>query len=157
MGRLFDSSKLVSKGASERGDRERVRQRALEADEVLRDIDETDEASVALSARLAKAQAVQPIVYAEYRQPGGKWMIEHARVGDDYVYQLIPIKPPKLVWQDVLVLAIAAMDVIFPDTVDITYSPPLRQEIRSSTSRPVLSIAALAWATVYLPSSIAER
>jgi len=127
MGRLFDSSRLVSQGESQRAARARVRERAAEADELLRELEEDDEASRALGDRLAKAQVVAPIVYAEYRKPGGRWLIEHACVGDDYVYQLFPVKPPKIVWQDVLVLAIAAMDVIFPSTVDIQYTPPSEQ------------------------------
>jgi hypothetical protein len=121
---LFDSTKVVQAEAAQRDERSRIRRRAQEVDEALQELGELDASSEALKKQLASAQAVQAVVYAEYRRPGKRWMIEHARAGADYIYQLFPLKPPTVAWQDVVVMAIAAMDVIFPTSINITYTPP---------------------------------
>jgi hypothetical protein len=124
VGRLFDSGAETRKADAAREARAEVRRRAREAEEAIREIEELDEASAKLGETLAAAQAVQPIVYATFRRPGTRWSIEHARVGDDYVYQLFPLKPEVLDWQDVVAQMITAMDVIFPRSVKIRYVPP---------------------------------
>lgn len=124
MGRLFDAGKEEREAADQRTRNETVRARAAAVEAALREREELDEASKKIGAQLAEAQAVQPIVYTTFRKPGSKWLIEHARVGDDYVYQLFPLKPPKLHWKDAITQMIGAMDVIFPRTLKITYTPP---------------------------------
>ena len=84
----------------------------------------TDEASQKLRSTLSQAQSVAPVRYEEYRPRGSRWLIEHSRVGDDYIFQLHPLKPPTISWQDILSLAITAMDVIFPRSLKIQYVPP---------------------------------
>jgi len=93
---LFDARK--DSPTSE--DTEAVRKRAKEVEENFRDMEETDEASNDLSRRLASAQTVQTIQYKRYRRPGSKWQIEHGRIGDDYIFQSFPLKPPTTSWQD---------------------------------------------------------
>ena len=127
MSRLFDSGAEEKKAAAVRDERERVRRRAQEADEALRELEETDEASRRLGASLAEARGVSAIVYQEYRKPGCKWMIEHSAAGKDYMFQLHPLRPPGIGVRDVLTLAIAAMDVIFPRSQEIFYAPPSTQ------------------------------
>ena len=124
MGRLFDSSKIESDANQARAARRAVEERAAEVDAVLADHQELDEQSQKIRNQLAAAQAVSPIVYEEYRQPGSKWMIEHATDGSDYIFQLFPIRPPKLEKRAVLELLIIAMDQIFPQSVRIDYVPP---------------------------------
>jgi hypothetical protein len=124
MGRLFDAGEEDKKVADQRARNEDARARAAAVEEALRETDQLDEASKRLGAQLADAQAVQPIVYQTYRKPGMKWLIEHAQVGEDYVFQLFPLKPPKLNWKDIITMMIGAMDVVFPRTIKITYKPP---------------------------------
>jgi len=120
MARGFDSSEVVRKKVA----REELQERLDAADKVLAELEDLDEESAKLRKKLESAQSVHPIVYKEYRRPGSRWMIEHAISGDDYVYQLFPLKPPAREWQDVVALAIAAMDAVFPRSVDIVYRPP---------------------------------
>ena len=125
MTRLFDSDAETKKIEATRASQAEARRRGEEVEEALRDYEETDAQSLALSASLSKARAgVVPIHYQEFRQPGGKWMIEHSPVGDDYVLQCHPLRPPGRVWQDIITMMIAAMDVIFPDSIRIEYIRP---------------------------------
>ena len=123
MGRLFDSEEEKKAAIATRESREAARKRADIVDEALKELQETDEASNNLSATLAR-QAVRAIVYKEYREPGGKWMIEHSEDGDDYIFQIHPLRPPKLAWADIIPMMIETMDVIFPRTIKIIYVPP---------------------------------
>jgi hypothetical protein len=125
MGRLFDADAESKKVEEVRSTRDGARQRAEEAEEVLKDYEETDQKSRELSESLSDLRGgVTPIHYEEYREPGGKWMIEHSPVGKDYIFQLHPIRPPKLVWQDIITMQITAMDVIFPRSLEIRYIRP---------------------------------
>jgi hypothetical protein len=127
MARLFDSGKEEQQAATAGKNRQESRRRADEAEEALKELVETDEASLKLAASLAAARAVAPVVYKEYRRPGYKWMIEHSVVGEDYIFQLHPLRPIAMSKGDVLALAINAMDVIFPRSLDIRYVPPSDQ------------------------------
>ena len=124
MTRLFDSQGEARAENDARRAREESKRRALEAEEAMKDMKDTDAASERLRQTLSKAQTIAPIRYEEYRPRGSKWMIEHSRVGDDYILQLHPLKPPKIETQDILALAITAMDVIFPRSLKIQYIPP---------------------------------
>lgn len=124
MGRLFDAGVENQQAEVQRAHNDGVRARAAAVDDALREIADLDEASKKLGTQLAEAQAIQPIVYTTFRQPGKRWLIEHAQVGADYIYQLFPLRPPHLNWKDVIAHMIGAMDVIFPRTVKITYVPP---------------------------------
>jgi hypothetical protein len=135
MTRLFDSEKLAGSAEHTR-DQEDVRKRAMEVDKLLAEHEDLDEESARLGAQLDESYAVQPVRYRRYRRPGCRWLIEHARVGDDYVYQLFPLRETKLGWQDVVALLITAMDVIFPRSIMIVYQPPkLEYEIKYYTIR----------------------
>ena len=127
MSRLFDSQKEHAERREASQVRAETRRRAEEADEVIREMAESDEASLRLKTALAEARTVAPVRYEEYRRPGSKWMIEHSRVGEDYLFQLHPLKPPALDLKDTLALAIAVMDVIFPRSLRIQYVPPSQQ------------------------------
>ena len=124
MGRLFDvgSDKRAARETSAR--RDEVRRRAEEADSLLREHKELDEASDKLSKKLAEAQSVSPLIYQEYRVPGSKWVIEHSHDGPDYIYQVFALKTPRASWQSIITAMIAAMDSIFPRSVIIKYWPP---------------------------------
>ena len=124
MGRLFDSSKNSADAEQVRGAQRAVEERAAEVDEMFAEHEELDEKSKAIKDQLAAAQRVAPIIYEEFRWPGSKWMIEHAQVGDDYAYQLFPLRPPKIGTASVLQLLIIAMDVVFPRSIRIDYAPP---------------------------------
>lgn len=97
---------------------------AAEADRVLKEELALDAASDVLGAKLSQQFGIQPIRYTGYRMPGSKWMIEHAQVGDDYVYQMFPLRPIQADWRNVIVLLISAMDAIFPQSTQIQYTPP---------------------------------
>lgn len=127
MARLFDSGEEEKKAATAGKSRQESRRRAEEAEEALKELEETDAASLRLAADLASARAVAPVVYKEYRRPGHKWMIEHSPVGEDYIFQLHPLRPAAISKGDVLALAINAMDVIFPRSLEIRYVPPSDQ------------------------------
>lgn len=122
--RLFDSHAETKKAEELRLSRKEVRLRAEAADAALQAIKETDEASEKLREALGRSEAVTPIVYQEFRPRGCKWLIEHSPVGEDYIFQLHPLKPPTVSWQDVIYLSITSMDVIFPRTLQIQYVPP---------------------------------
>lgn len=124
MSRLFDSSRESHKEEEARSRQEEVRKRAAEAEKLIMEHQELDDQSRRIRDQLASTQAVKPIVYKEFRRPGSKWMIEHARDGEDYIYQLFPLKPPRFETSDVLQLLIIAMDVVFPRSVRIDYVPP---------------------------------
>ena len=122
--RLFDATEESRRSKQERRDREETKKRAAEAEEALREYQELDEASRRLGQVLAKQQAVAPIVYREHRARGSKWLIEHSAVGDDYVFQLHPLKPPTAQTPDILTAAIGVMDTIYPRSLQIRYVPP---------------------------------
>lgn len=122
MSRLFDAGAKVQREKVWRVAREEVRQRAEAVDRVLAEANILDDSDKRLTARMS--ESVRPIVYASFRLPGSKWRVEHARAGDDYVFQLFPLKPPKLAWQDVILVMIATMDSIFPRDVRIVYRLP---------------------------------
>lgn len=127
MTRLFDSQEENRQADRTRRARDESRRRASEAEEALRELKETDEASAKLRETLSQTQSVTPIRYEEYRPRGSRWMIEHSRVGDDYVFQMHPLRPPVLALERVLKLAITSMDVIFPRSLKIQYTPPSQQ------------------------------
>jgi len=131
-----------------RASREEAKKRAQEADDAIKELEETDAASVKLRETLAAAQAVAPIVYKEYRRPGSKWMIEHSQVGQDYIFQVHTLKPPKIEVQGVLGLMISAMDVIFPRSLDIRYVPPSpRYKLQFYTIRVEKVVGLPGWST----------
>lgn len=130
MTRLFDAASALSAKEKAKREREEVRQRAEEADRALAEIEELDEQSIKLKEALAKAASVTPIVYEQFRKPGSKWLIEHARVGDDYVYQVFPLKPPLHDWADVFTMMAAALHPIYPDTVKLHFWPPSENAVR---------------------------
>lgn len=127
MGRLFDSAEDTRQAEDAKRSRNDVRRRAEEADIALAELGELDEASKKLGDKLSQAQSVQPIKYKSFRKKGSRWQIEHAQVGEDYVYQLFQLKPSKMHWKDIVTLFISAMDVIFPRSIDIKYAPPSNQ------------------------------
>lgn len=127
MGRLYDAGQEQKTAAAAAQSREDVRRRAEEADKALREAGFLDNAADLLGAQLKVAQAVHPIRYENYRRPGSRWVIEHARDGQDYVFQLFPLKPPTVELADAISMMIAAMDVIFPRSVQIKYTPPNEQ------------------------------
>lgn len=81
-----------------------------------------DENARRLGDLLGASRAVKSIEYARDRR--GRWLVEHGRAGDDYVFQLHPLKAATRAWQDVITGFIAAMDTIFPRTVQIHYRRP---------------------------------
>ena len=129
MSRLFDSKAEGDKAEAARLHRAGVKHRAEEVDRILQEegmLNTTaDKLGAILSAsRPLESQSVEAIHYASFRKPGSKWALEHAKVGPDYMFQMFPLKAPAIPWQDVIVILIAAMDVIFPRSVKITYIPP---------------------------------
>lgn len=125
MGRLFDAGEKTRAADADRRSRDEVRRRAEAVDQALEEASLLDTAAGELGERLkTQSQSVQPVVYASFRKPGAKWLIEHARAGADYIIQMFPLRPPKVAWQDVIVGLIATMDAIFPRNIKIIYSPP---------------------------------
>jgi hypothetical protein len=126
MGRLFDSGSEEKAAVEAREKRDGVRRRAEEIEKLLQDELELDKAGAELGQKLAqtKAMGVQAVQYKAYRQTGSKWMIEHAVVGDDYIYQAFPLRPIQADWRDTIVLLLAAMDAVFPRSMQIKYTPP---------------------------------
>lgn len=124
MTRLFDAGQ-EQKQLTEREQRAQdARRRAEEFDKAMAE-QGLDLAADELGKQLAAAAApVQAIRYTQFRKPGSKWMIEHAKVGTDYTFQLFPLRPIPVQWQDAIGLMIAAMDVIFPRSLQIKYTPP---------------------------------
>lgn len=125
MPRLFDAGTRARQTADDRRSRDEVRRRAEEVDQALAEAQLVDAAADKMAARLREQQtSVQSVVYASYREPGSKWTIEHARAGGDYIFQLFPLKPPKIEWNEVIVAMIATMDSIFPRSLKIIYRSP---------------------------------
>lgn len=122
--RLFDSTHEATQAAAARAQRDEVKRRAEELDKVLQEQQSLDAATNRLGAQLKAAQSVQAIRYESFRPPGSKWLIEHALAGADYFYQMVPLKPVTMAVKDVLGLMIVAMDVVFPRSVQIFYTPP---------------------------------
>ena len=127
MTRLFDAGKEERQAEDARRHRAEVKERVKQAEILARELEAEDKATEKLRETLSQQQAVHPVRYSEYRKRGSKWMIEHARAGDDYVYQLFPLKPPAIAWQDVALLVIAALDVIFPEDVHKVIKPPSQE------------------------------
>jgi hypothetical protein len=125
MTRLFDAGEKARKASDDRRSREEVRRRAEEVDRLLTETQLNDAAADKMAQRLqAASTTVQSVVYASYREPGSKWTIEHARAGDDYIYQLVPLRSLKVEWGEVIAAMIATMDSIFPRSLKIVYRPP---------------------------------
>lgn len=124
MSRLFDAGTRKRDLDEIRNDRNGVLRRAEEVDRLVKENIELSETSQKLGDQLAEAQTVHTVVYESYRAHGSKWNIEHAQVGPDYVYQIFPLRPPKLHWKDVVTHFISAMDSVFPRSVSIKYAPP---------------------------------
>lgn len=138
MGRMFDSGAAAKEAKEARERKDGVKQRAAEIDKLLQEELELDKVSAELGQKIAqtKALGVQAVVYKDYRQPGSKWMIEHAIVGDDYIYQMFPLRPIQADWRDTIVLLLAAMDSVFPRSMQIKYAPPNdRYQIKCFTIR----------------------
>ena len=113
MTRLFDLKKTPPPPPSD--DKQRLVHAALAAAEL-------DENARRLGEILGASQPVTPVHYSCERR--GRWMVEHGRAGDDYVFQLHPLKVLMRPWQDVIAGFIAAMDSIFPRSVQIRYRRP---------------------------------
>lgn len=147
--RLFDSNVVAVKAATAKDQRESVRLRAEQAEQAMRDELELDDATVKLGERLqTQSMGVQSIHYEAFRPPGSKWLIEHAAVGRDYVYQMFPLRPLPDDWRDTMALLITAMDGIFPRSVKIVYSPPNeRYQIRFFTIKVEQIVAQPGWET----------
>lgn len=119
MSRLFDAKK--PSGDRQRNDPSEVRRRAAEFDQVF----EGELSDVqGLSDAFKQGASVNPIRYERFREPGTRWVIDHALVGDSYMYQLHPIRPIQYPWSDVITALIGAMDSVFPKSVDVHYAPP---------------------------------
>ena len=148
MTRLFDSASVAKKAAAAKEKKEGVRRRAEEVDKMLQEELELDKASSDLGEKLSQKQTigVQAIRYKDYRQPGSKWMIEHSQVGDDYVYQMFPLRPIQADWRDTTILLISAMDGVFPRSTQIKYSPPNeRYQIKCFTLRAEKIVGKPGW------------
>lgn len=128
MTRLFSADDAATTATREMAARERrdeVRRRAAEFDAELEKLGmQPTPAASSLASGVLGSGGVQPIRYESFRAPGSRWTIEHAVVGEDYVYQLLPKTPPNLEWNDVITLMIGMMDVIFPRSIEIVYRPP---------------------------------
>lgn len=138
MARLFDSDAAAKKTAAAKEKQEGVRRRAEEIEQMLQEELALDKASSALGEKLSQKQTmgVTAIHYKDFRLPGSKWMIEHSQVGDDYIYQMFPLRPIQADWRDTTILLIAAMDGIFPRSTQIKYTPPNeRYQIKCFTLR----------------------
>jgi hypothetical protein len=62
--------------------------------------------------------------------------VEHGRAGDDYLYQLHPLKTLTRPWQDIVTGFIAAIDSIFPPSLHKHYQLPDEQwQVRFYTVR----------------------
>lgn len=118
---LFHAKEEESKAAEARAE---ARKRAADFDKVMQDFEETEKESRELASQLSGQSVVQAVRYRKYKRPGSKWMIEHGRVGDDYIFQVFPSKPTVAPWQDIIAWMIVALDAIFPPTIDVTLKPP---------------------------------
>lgn len=122
--RLFDAAEESRRSTKERRDREETKAAAAKAEAALREYEEMDEASRRLGAVLADAKAVAPIIYQEYRPRGSRWLIEHSASGENYIFQVHPLKQPTHQTPDILTAMIAVMDGIYPRSIDLRYTPP---------------------------------
>lgn len=113
--RLFEHKQPLSASAART--RETVREAVAQAD--------LDDNARKLGELLGASQSVTPVEYARERH--GRWLVEHGRAGDDYVFQLHPLKATTCPWQDIITGFIAAMDAVFPRTVQIHYRRPDEQ------------------------------
>lgn len=124
MGKLFSTTSTAVLTKEQKTEQ---RQRALEAarliDEARLDEGIADELQGKVE-KLKQTMTVQTIAYKSYRAAGKRWMIEHGRLGDDYMLQLIPLKPTVTAPNNILLLLITAMDTIYPKSVQIYYSKP---------------------------------
>ena len=111
MGRLFDGSKKRIESAK----LDAKAKAALEAAKL-------DETSNRLSRILGPQQQVSAVIYQSERR--GKWRIEHARVDEDYIFQVFPLKPIPYSWPSIMTAFIQVLDQVFPRTVQIYYKPP---------------------------------
>jgi len=147
--RLFDSGAAAQQAAGGKQSRESIKQRAAEIDKLLKDELELDQATSALGSKLAEsaeAMGITAIRYKEYRERGSKWMIEHTRDGADYIYQMFPLRPLTADWRDTIILLIAAMDSVFPRSVQIKYMPPNEKyQIKYFTIRLVKAATLPGW------------
>ena len=99
-----------------------------------------------LGELLGASTAVKTVEYPRERR--GRWLIEHGRAGDDYLFQLHPLKVLALAWQDVITGFIARMDGIFPRSVPIYYRRPDEQwEIKFFTIKVENVCRLLGWET----------
>jgi len=148
MGRLFDAGQRSRDAEDSRRSRNEVRKRAEEAERAIQEELELEEGSKALGAQLGSVQAVQAIRYKAYRARGSKWNIEHAEVGPDYVFQLFPLRPPRMHWKDVILAFIDAMEAIFPRSIEIRYTPPSeRYQLKYYTIRVEGTVGLPGWET----------
>ena len=122
--KLFDSGFEDRKAAAARLGRDEVRQRAEAVERVLAEEKSLDAATNKLGAQLAAVTTVQAIRYDSFRPPGSKWLIEHGQAGEDYFFQVFPLRPTKVALKDVIGAMIVAMEVVFPRSVQIYYKPP---------------------------------
>lgn len=113
MSRLFELKKPDS--PSEPADAAKRVRAALAAAEL-------DDNARKLGELLSVSQTVTPVHYMRDRH--GRWLIEHGRAGDDYLYQMHPLRVPTRAWQDVLLGFIVAMDSVFPLSIKKRYRLP---------------------------------
>jgi hypothetical protein len=114
--RIFDLKKATPRSTPD--DKAKAMRAALAAAEL-------DDNARRLGELLGASQAVAPVHYTRERR--GRWLVEHGRAGDDYLYQLHPLKASTRPWPDVVTGFIAAMDAIFPRSVAIYYTRPDEQ------------------------------
>jgi hypothetical protein len=114
MSRLFESEKAPRPPSSSDAESKRARE-ALAAAEL-------DESARQLGERLGAASSVTPIKYQRERR--GKWLIEHGRAGDDYLFQLHPLKAPARSWDEIIANFIGAIGGVFPESLHKYYQRP---------------------------------
>src|SRR6059058_5759453 len=98
MGNLFSTTPADGQKPGQGGQKPGKRQ---QLDEVFKVIDQEAAGtgmSAALGAQMGAQRGVEPIVYAKEQQ--GRCIIEHARVGDDYVIQVFARSELRKPWQD---------------------------------------------------------
>lgn len=135
--KLYDSRQAEEAARAAAQGRQEARQRAQEAERLAEGV-ATDAAAQALEQKLGRAISVSSVKYEKARRPGSKWLIEHGRDGDDYVFQVFPLRPPAADPAQVLLGLIVAMDQVFPRTVELKYHQPNPKfEVRFYTIRAV--------------------
>ena len=133
MARLFDEKRRQQAERTVRTTREEALKRAAEVDALLAEYEEDDAISKGLSEQLAESREKMPggsikaIIYREHRKSGSKWMIEHSVDGPDYIFQVHPIRPVTIGWQDIMLMMIAAVDKVVPRTMQCRYIRPSEQ------------------------------